>query len=124
MKNSIKLTALLLLASASVFAASPLKTNSPAKSEITFTSMPFNKGLEVKVEAGTPSKAVVIVYNQDKDVIFKDALPANTSMEKGYILNQLENGDYTIEVTSNHQTVTKSVHIYDEDGAKAFIVTQ
>jgi hypothetical protein len=127
MKNSIKLTALFLLASVSVFAASPAKakvSTDPAKDGITFSSLPSNKGVEVKVEGSKAAKAVVIIYDEDKNVIYKDAMPANKSMEKGYVLSQLDNGDYTIEVMSNHHKVTKDVHVYDEDGAKQFIISE
>jgi hypothetical protein len=125
MKTSIKLTALLLLASVSVFAASPAKAKIEGPTGvITFSTMPSLKGVEIKVDGNTATKAIVLVYDQDKNVIFKDVTPAYKAMEKGYILNQLEEGDYTLEVTANHQTVTKQVHVYDEDGTREFIVQQ
>ncbi len=65
-----------------------------------------------------------MIYDQDKNVIYKDALPAFKKMEKGYILTQLENGDYIIEVTANKQVATKEVHVYDEDRTRVFIVKQ
>jgi hypothetical protein len=127
MKNSIKLTALLVLASVSVFAANPSKIKASAaksKSIVTFASLPSNKGVEVKVESNEPAKAAVIIYDADKNVVFKDVMSSSKSMEKGYVFNQLENGDYTIEVTSNHQTEKKNIHVYDEYKTKAFIVTE
>lgn len=124
MKKSIKLTALFLLASASLFAATTKGPVTPSKADITFSSLPSHKGIEVKVQSAAPSKAIVIIYDADKNVIYKDALPAYKAMEKGYILNQLENGDYTIEVTENKQVVTKQIHVYDEDQTRVFIVKQ
>jgi len=127
MKNSIRLTALFLLTSVSVFAAKPVKINDPIKSlknEITFSSLPSHKGVEIKVQSSVAAKAIVIISDQDGNVIFKDAMPAYKAMDKGYVLNQLDNGDYTIEVTSNHQAVTKNVHVYDEDGTKEFIISE
>jgi hypothetical protein len=127
MKNSIKLTALLVLASVSVFAANPSKIKASAaksKSIVTFASLPSNKGVEVKVQSNEPAKAAVIIYDTDKNVVFKDVMSSSKSMEKGYVFNQLENGDYIIEVTSNHQTVKKNIHVYDEYKTKAFIVTE
>jgi hypothetical protein len=129
MKNSIKLTALLVLASVSVFAAKPVKANDPvgpSKDVITFSSLPSRNGvnIKVKVQNRPAAKALVIIYNEDKNVIFKDAIPAYKEMEKGYILNQLDNGDYTIEVIAGNQTVTRDVHVYDEDGAKEFIISE
>ena len=127
MKNSIKLTALLVLASVSVFAASPSKikaTAAKSKSVVTFASLPSQKGVEVKVESNNPAKAAVIIYDADKNVVFKDVMSCSKSMEKGYILSQLEDGDYTIEVTSNHQTVKKDIHVYEEVTTKQFIVIE
>lgn len=128
MKNSIKLTGLFLVLSTGIFAATSVKAIGPgapsAKQEITFSSLPTLKGVEIKVESSEPAKAVVIVYDADHTVIFKDAMPAYKTMEKGYILNQLENGDYTIEVISNKQSVKEDIHVYDENGSKMFIVKQ
>jgi hypothetical protein len=128
MKNSIKITALLVLASTGLFAATTVKTAGtvvPSTNEvITFSSLPSHKGIEVKVEGSAASKAIVMIYDKDKNVIYKDALPAYKKMEKGYILTQLENGDYTIEVTANKQVATKEIHVYDEDRTRVFIVKQ
>jgi hypothetical protein len=124
MKNSIKLTALLVLASVSVFAATPKSGATPPAGVITFSSLPSQKGLEVKVQGAEPAKAIVMVTDADKNVIFKDKMPSYKSMEKGYILNQLEDGDYSIEVTADHQTVKKDIHVYEADGEKQFIVIQ
>jgi len=125
MKTSIKLTALFLLASATVFAASPSKAAvAPAKDAITFSTLPSQKGVAVKVEKGAAEKAIVTITDQNGNVIRKDALTSNKGLEKAYVLNQLDNGDYTIAVTSNNQTVKKAIHVYDEDGAKEFIVSQ
>jgi hypothetical protein len=121
MKTSIKLAALLLVAGASIFAVSPSKAAGvPANDAITFSVLPSQKGVAVK----SAEKAIVTITDQAGNVIRKDALNGSKGLEKGYILSQLENGDYTISVTSNHQTVKKGVHVYDEDGAKEFIVTE
>ena len=119
MKTSIKLTALLLLASAGLFAATPAK---PAKADVpavTISSLASNNGVAVKA---ADAKSLVMIYDQDKNVLRKDVLASNAS--KGYILNKLENGDYTMEVTANSQTVKKHIHVYEEDGAKTFIVQE
>jgi len=119
MKASIKLTALLLLAATGVFAATPVK---PAKAEVpavTISTLASNKGIAVKA---AEAKSVVMIYDQDKNVLRKDVLAGNGS--KGYILNNLENGNYTLEVTSNNQTVKKNIHVYNEDKTKTFIVQE
>jgi hypothetical protein len=127
MKNSIKLTALFLLASVGAFAATPSKGNAAAlsaKDAVTISSLPSLNGVDVKVEKGATEKAIVIIADDEGNVLRKDALTAGKGLEKGYILNQLENGDYTIAVTANHQTVSKSVHVYEVDGTKQFFFVQ
>ncbi len=125
MKNAIKLTALFLLASAGLFAAVPVKTLGivPSKTDvITFSSLPSERGVAIKVEKSEPGKAIVMIYDKDGNVLRKDILSSANAFEKGYILNKLENGDYTIEVTSNKHVVKKQIHVYDEDQNKMFII--
>jgi hypothetical protein len=128
MKNSIKLTALFLLVSTGLFAATTAKAEGsvvPAsKAEITFSSLPSHKGIEVKVENTNAEKAIVIICDKDQNVIYKDALPSYKKMDKGYVLNQLANGDYTIEVIASKQVVKKEIHVYDEDRTRVFIVKE
>ena len=123
MKTTIKLTALLLLATTGLFAATPAKTLKAAapsnEATVTISSM-TNKGVAVKAS----EKSVVMIYDQDKNVLRKDVLAANGTMEKGYVLNKLDNGKYTIEVTSNKQTVKKDIYIYNEGKDKTFIIQQ
>lgn len=119
MKTSIKLTALLLLASAGLFAAAPVKTIKADAPAVSISSLASNKGIAVKA---ADAKSVVVIYDQDKNVLRKDVLASNAS--KGYVLNTLEDGDYTMEVTANKQTVKKNIHVYTEDKTKTFIVQQ
>ncbi|ASU32996.1 hypothetical protein [Mucilaginibacter xinganensis] len=119
MKNSIKLTALFLLASAGLFAATPAKTLKADVPPVTITSLSANKGITV---SAADAKSIVMIYDQDKNVLRKDVLAGNSS--KGYILNTLENGDYTMEVTANKQTVKKNIHVYNEGKTKTFILQQ
>ncbi len=118
MKPSLKLTALLLLASAGVFAATPAKNVKAEGPEVTISSLAANNGVAVSAA----DKSVVIIYDQFKNVLRKDVLAGNTS--KGYILNKLENGDYTMEVTANKQTVKKDIHVYEEGKTKTFLIKQ
>lgn len=119
MKASIKLTALFLLATTGLFAAVPVKTLKADVPPVTISTLALNKGIAVKAIA---SKSIVMIYDQDKNVLRKDVLASNTS--KGYVLNTLENGDYTMEITSNKQTVKKNIHVYNEGPTKTFIVQQ
>lgn len=121
MKNSIKLTALFLLAGASVFAAVPAKAAVPPKADVViFSSLPSQNGVGVKVSKN--EKAIVIISDQNGNVLRKDVLSEKKSSEKAYILTSLENGDYTIEVIANGKSVKKAIHVYDEGNTKMFIV--
>lgn len=125
MKNSIKLTALFLLTSAGLFATASAKTVVPSKADvITFSSLPSERGIDVKVEKTAPGKAIVVIYDEVGNVLRKDVVKSDKAFEKAYILNQLENGDYFIEVTSHGQVVTKEIHVYDEGATKMFIVKE
>jgi hypothetical protein len=125
MKNSIKLTALFLLASVSVFAVAPSKAAViPAKDVISFSTLASQKGVDIKLEKGTAAKAIVTITDKDGNVLRKDALSNGKGLEKAYILNQLEYGDYTIAVAAGSQTIKKDIHVYDENGVKQFIVIQ
>jgi hypothetical protein len=122
MKNTIKLTALALLISTGLFAATSAKANgkSPASAEVITVS---SKGVIVKVD-NSAAKAIVMIYDKDGNVIRKDILSGTKGTEKAYVLNQLDYGDYTMEVTSNKQVVKKAIHVYDEDQTKTFIVSE
>jgi hypothetical protein len=118
MKHSIKLAAACLLVSSSLFAGIPVKTispNPPSKNTIVFYSLPSDAGVDVKVEKSTPGKVVVIIYDEYANVLLKEVSLAGTEMKKDYILNQLDNGDYTIAVTSNKKTVKKDVRVYNHE---------
>jgi hypothetical protein len=126
MKNTITLTALFLLASTGLFAATSIKTNSAAstspKDAISFSSLPSERGIAVKVENSEAAKAIVIIYDQDGNVLRKDVLSNGKGMEKAYILNKLDNGDYTMEVSVSKQVIIKAIHVYDEGQRKMFII--
>lgn len=121
MKKSIAFAALLLALGTSVFAAVPAVANSSKSDEISFASLPADKGFAVKVSKEEAGKSMVIIYDKDSNVIFKDLLSKGTDAQKGYIVSNLENGDYTVEVVSNKKTVTKQLHVYDEGQKKSYI---
>jgi hypothetical protein len=119
MKASIKLTALFLLATTGLFAAVPAKALKAGGPSVTISTLALNKGIAVKA---ADAKSIVMIYDQDKNVLRKDVLASNSS--KGYVLNTLENGDYTMEITSIKQTVKKNIHVYNEGQTRTFIVQE
>jgi hypothetical protein len=122
MKNAFKLSALLLLFSTGVFAATPAKHHSfkpaPIDNMVTVSTLPSKRGIDISVDKNAPGKAVILIYNWDNDVIWKDVLKKDKGMEKAYILNNLDNGNYTIEVMVNKQMVQKTAHVYYKGDAK------
>ena len=116
MKKIISLTGLLLFASTGIFAATPLKPTNPntasIKKMVTFSTLPSKRGIEIKLNQNTPEKATLIIYNYENDVVWKDALGKNKPTQKGFILSQLDNGNYTVQVVLNKQIVQKTAHVY------------
>ena len=123
MKKSIALAALLLVIGTSVFAAAPAKSTG-SLDEISFIPLKSDAGFGVQIEKETAGKSVVIVYDNDGNVIFKDLLSKGASGTKGYLISSLEYGDYTVEVVSNKQTVKKQLHVYDDGTAKSYFFMQ
>ncbi|HEX4375164.1 MAG TPA: hypothetical protein VHZ50_17795 [Puia sp.] len=124
MKKSIALAALLLVIGTSVFAAAPAKSTGNSKDEIAFVPLKSDAGFGIQIAKASAGNSSVIVYNNTGDVIFKDLLTKGASGTKGYIVNSLETGDYTVEVVSKGQSVKKQMHIYDDGQAKSYFFYQ
>jgi hypothetical protein len=67
----------------------------------------------VKVEKNTPGKVVVIISDEYGNVMLKQVLSTGKELEKDYILNRLDNGDYTINVTSDKKVIEKNIRVFD-----------
>ncbi|MGZ3767613.1 MAG: hypothetical protein ACXVB0_10025 [Mucilaginibacter sp.] len=127
MKKSIALAALLLALGTSVFAAAPAKVKGHkghSNGQITFVPLKSDKGFGVKIDKEESGKSIVIVYDNEKNVVFKDLLSKGTSAEKGYVVTGLEDGDYTVEVFTGSQDVKKQLHVYDDGQAKSYVFIQ
>jgi len=126
MKKSTKVFMVLLLFSTSLFAVVPAKfsgyNNQPKSETIMFSTLPSKNGIEVKFKKGSTGKAIVIIYDSGKNVLRKDVLSDAKSLEKGYILTSLDNGDYTVEVTLGKEVVKKAIHVYMEGQVKTFLI--
>lgn len=131
MKTSFKFFAVLVV-SALVSTASFAKTidgnndEAASKNAVAINALSNDRGVRVSVlREETAGKAYVIITDADKNVLRKDVLPKKVNaMEKGYLIKDLEAGDYTIEVVSNNQSETKKFHVYHEDGKKTFFFYQ
>jgi hypothetical protein len=125
MKKSITLAALLLIIGTSVFAAAPAKfTSHNAQDEISFVTLKSDDGFGIKIDKVVPGKSMVIISNNEGTVLFKDVLSKGASGTKGYLINNLEYGNYTVEVYSKNQVVKKQLHIYDDGQAKSYFFFQ
>jgi hypothetical protein len=125
MKNSIKLSALFLLLSAGIFAttsANAKEHTDSVKSEanVTMSAMAKGRGIYVNVLNTDDRKSYVMVFDQEDNILLKDFLPNKAAVTKGYVLNELDNGNYTIAVISNNEVVKKRVHVYLENNQKTF----
>ena len=96
MKKKLSLSALLIFAAAGLCAAvpvKPVKGNDPTiKSMIKFAQLPTKRGIEIKLAPDAPGKAVVLIYNWNNDVVWKDALSPKKGMDRAFILSMLDNG--------------------------------
>jgi hypothetical protein len=125
MKKPIGLLLVLVLLSTNLFAATPAKITMNKKGQsdaITFATLPSRKGVSVTFKKGTKGKAVVIIYDSHNTPLRKDILSDPKSLEKGYVVTSLEDGDYTIEVTLNKTVMKKNIHVYMEDQVKTFLI--
>ncbi len=122
MKKTIALAALILGLGTSVFAAVPAKSKAPKASEtVSFTTLKDDKGFGVSVEAG---KSIVIISDNDGNVIFKDVLSKGDAAAKGYIITDLQDGDYTVDVKVGKTIVTKQMHVYDDGQNKSYFFAE
>jgi len=128
MKTNIKSTALIIalaLFSAGAFAATKsTETQDGTQDQVVFTAVSQDQEVGVIIHQVEPAKATVAIYDAEGNVILKDVMvlsEKNEVAKKGYDLSQLEEGDYTIKVTSNNVETKRLVHVYsDENDQKAF----
>ncbi len=121
MKNSTRLIALFLLAITGLFATVATGLAQPSSEKIVFSSLPSLKGIMIHCNKIEPGKAIVIIYDSNKNVMRKDVMPTADTLKKGYIVNQLPDGEYTVEVTANKHVATKSFRVYMEGHTKTFM---
>lgn len=122
MKKSITLLALILSVSTAIF-ANPVK-NVSANDDIIINSLQKELTIGVTVKQENAGKSLVTIYNDANTVLFKDKLANKGAASKAYLLNDLENGNYTIEVYAGAQSVAKHIHVYQENGKKTYFFFQ
>lgn len=135
MKTIIKTSALFLgltILSASVFAADKPFEDPKTRAAVAapavklnlvlFTSLDKERGVQVIVHKASPASSSVKIYDAAGNLLVNDALPKKEAVSlKGYDLTQLEDGDYTIQVTANKEVTNRVVHVYnDENNQRSF----
>jgi len=127
MKKSIKLTALALLLSTGLFAATSKKATSATpmnnKDHIVFYTLPSQAGIDLRIKKAEPGNALVVIRDSEGRLLWKDVMK-DKDIRRGYNLTQLDEGDYTIEITHNQQVFKRIIHIYEEGPVRSFIVEQ
>ncbi|MDB5286105.1 MAG: hypothetical protein JWR05_1054 [Mucilaginibacter sp.] len=122
MKKSITLLALILAVSTVAFA------QAPADDIISIIPSPKSLSIGVSIENEDAGKSVVTFYNEGDNeantAMFKDKLASKGTAAKAYLLDELETGNYTMEVASDKQVVKKRIHVYDEAGKKTYFIFQ
>jgi len=121
MKKLINLGVLFLLLGTSAFAAIPAKSKAPIakpNEQVSFIPLRLKSGFAIMVNKLEPGKSVVIFYDNDQNVIFKDVLTKGTKAEKKYILSSLDDGDYTVEVYSKNHDIKTQFSVYNRGERK------
>ncbi|MDB5136454.1 MAG: hypothetical protein JWP37_3057 [Mucilaginibacter sp.] len=114
MKKSITLAALLLfgIGVSSTAFAKPKSHKISAHEQVSLIPLREYKGFAVMVDKRVPGKSLVMIYDKDNNVVFKDLLTKGTKAEKKYILSDLDNGDYKVEVFSKGHDIKTQFYVY------------
>jgi hypothetical protein len=125
MKTSIKLSALFFLLSAGVFATTAVKAadvTPKAKEVVSFRALDHDRGVKLTIAKSDKGRAFVRVYSKQNELLLKDVVSTKTDVERGYVLTNLEDGDYVMEVKTDNQVVKKTLHVYEENDQKTFFI--
>ncbi|HZY40217.1 MAG TPA: T9SS type A sorting domain-containing protein [Mucilaginibacter sp.] len=126
MKKTFKLTALALLISSGLFAATPEAPHKMAtekQDKIVFYTLPSQRGIDLRIKKAEPGKTVVTVYDDEGRVLQEDVMD-KTDIRRGYNFSQLDEGNYAIVITSKNYVFKRKIHIYQEGPVRSFIVEQ
>jgi hypothetical protein len=126
MKKTIRLAALALLLSSGVYAAAPKpahKMMAGKQDNIVFYTLPSQRGIDLRIKKAEQGKTVVTIFDDNGNVLQKDVMN-KTDIRRGYNFTQLDEGDYSIEISSNGQVFKRKIHIYQEGQVRSFLVEQ
>lgn len=116
MKSSIISSALCLLLGVglcSTVNAKPKHHDMKAREEVSLIPLHHNRGFAVMVDKQEPGKSMVIVYDGYGNAVYKDMLTNDKRAEKKYLLSNLDDGAYSVEVYSKNHDVKTNFYIYN-----------
>lgn len=83
------------------------------KQVVSIIPLKDDRGFAARVDKMDDGKSVVIVYNSEGDAIFKDRLTKTKIGEKKYLLRNLDDGKYMLEVyTKGGRDIKTNFFIY------------
>lgn len=119
MKTLIKIPALLFifgLFSTGAFAATKAVADTTDQDVITIAAMPYDCSVDVSVDKANTGNTMVTIYDGSDDIILREALSKESgTIEKAYDFSGLDDGNYTIEVSSNDTVTEKTVRVYSDE---------
>jgi hypothetical protein len=121
MKTFAKLSAVLLLSAASIFSASAKPRrhmNDMNHNQVSIIPLKNNRGFAIHVDKAMPGKSMVIINDDAGNTIFKDCLTRETLAEKKYLLRELSNGKYTVEIYAKGHDIKTNFYIYNNGGRR------
>jgi len=121
MKKSINWIVLFLLLGTGTFATTPERfknRNAKPGYKVSLIPLRLKSGFAVMVDKQEPGKSMVIFYDNNQDVVFKDVLTKETKAEKKYILSYLDDGNYTVEVFSKNHDIKTPFRVYNRGERK------
>lgn len=124
MKTSIKniaLVAALALLSTGSFAAGKVKKDTTTADVQAWASLNYYEnscGVDVTIEKATTSNSTLTIYDGEGNVLLTDNLGTTAqTIKKSYLLTDVANGDYTIEVTNNDKLIEKTIELTGDENA-------
>jgi hypothetical protein len=115
MKKSINWAVLFLLLGTGAFATIPTKVKShnvKLNDKVSFIPLRLKSGFALIVNKQEPGNSMVLIYDNNQNVVFKDILTKETKGEKKYILSYLKDGDYTVELSSKNHDIKTPFSVY------------
>lgn len=116
MKKIAGLLAIMLTIGVSAFAMTADKGKikaTTADENVSVSLVPYanNKGISLKAANEANEEVSVAIYDTAGETVFNETIKSTPAIVRNYNLNSLPNGVYTVSVTTDHYTVTKSLDI-------------